>query len=315
MNKLKSIFALLLSLALIFVVVGCTPGDEEENTEQTSDEIRTEVSMQYQTSEVAETSVAEVEVLGIEEGDSAGDPATILELSIKNTSGGILEVDPSIFYIEDMTTDDNYIWDIFTTSAPFISDLHLMPGAVVTSKIGFGVAPEDAQQLLITENFDYFGDEIVGIDLTGDPASEALTPELTEMDGQIATPSSIGEACEVVPGEINVTVDSWENVEAIADFTPELNGYTQIKVDYTFENILGEEVTPFITLAVLDSSTGWIVEQGTMPILDDELWIYDIPASGTLNGFMCYEVTPDSNYSVLMKESLDDEYSYLVPLN
>jgi hypothetical protein len=114
---------------------------------------------------------------------------------------------------------------------------------------------------------------------------------------------------------MKVTVDSWENVESSADYAPELDGYTQIKVDYTFENLTSEEVTPFLSLAVLDESTGWIVEQGTMPIMDDELWIYDVPASGTLNGFMCYEVTPDSDYSVLMKDSLEDGYSYIVPLD
>jgi uncharacterized lipoprotein YehR (DUF1307 family) len=317
MKIFKRLIVVLLTITLIFVFVACTPAEEEstETTEESTEAITTEITMQYLTSEVAETSMAEIEVVGIEEGDSAGEAATVLELSIKNTSGDILAVDPSVFYIEDTSTEDNITWDLFTTSAPFISDLNLMPGAVVTSKIGFAVAPEDAQQLLIIDSFDFFGSDYVGIDLTGEPATDPLTAELTDMDGQIASPSGIGEACEVIPGEMKVTVDSWENVESSADYAPELDGYTQIKVDYTFENLTSEEVTPFLSLAVLDESTGWIVEQGTMPIMDDELWIYDLPASGTLNGFMCYEVTPDSDYSVLMKDSLEDGYSYIVPLD
>jgi hypothetical protein len=291
-----------------------TPAAESTESAEESEASETE-PLGNATNDVLSTGYADIQVISINRDN---EKTTVVEIAIKNTTTEVLEVKPGCLFIENPEKaegEKDFMWDIQTTQAPFLSEVRLAPGGMMVGEIGFKATPDQAEVLLINKNFDFFEkEERDRIVLAGEPSALAVTaePDLSVFD--TATQSAVGSVIAAIPDEEEITVTSWEIIE---DSTkkPPMPGFCNIKVSYNFNNLKDAEMKGTdIKFAVLDKATGMLLQQGAFPLLDDELWIFEVEAKKNMDGFACYEVTKDGQYAVVINLPFKEDYT-VVPLS
>lgn len=284
---------------------------ETEKAEEEVVETEEVVDFGQSAGEVVHLDMADIQVLNI---DSSGEEM-ILTMAIKNIGAEVLEVKPSLFYIENVNKTeeepDDYDWSLFPTENEFLSDIRLVPGGMMIGIIGFESTPDVSNTLLISKTMDSWDGEFVRVDLTTEVS--ALTLEATP-DASILETSTHGVGESFIPVEevAEVTVVSGEFVD---ETKLTMDGQVNVRVDYSIKNV-GDTVVNcgFLEFGVFDYSTGIIRKQGTYPVLDDEMWIYSVEEGQTADFFMCYQVNEGAKCAVIFNDPWEDDYS-MVPIN
>lgn len=307
---MKKVLFSFLSVLLIFLFTGCGENVSNEAVAQTT----SVTTSNDNTADIIGNGDVDIQILSVS-SDSASH--VNVDIAIKNISNKIVSVSPDLFCLK-LSNNETANWSISHTSYPFTAQPKLLPGAIIKGTLSFDAIPTFATTLMVKKDMDIYSNDYILIDISLDEeitSDLALEPEIDYSIIEGATSASINDKVSLLDSDCTVSVSDFSIIEN-SEVVPPIGSNKNLRVDYSFNSNSSDAIIgAFLDIYVLDDKSGVMVRQGITQLFDDELWVFTLGGNGEtdVDGYMCYEVSSNNDYSVIINSSATD--LTVIPLN
>ncbi len=300
---MKKVLFSFLSVLILFSFTGCSENVSNETVAQTT----SVTTSNDNTADIINNGDVSIQILSVS-SDSASH--VNVDIAIKNISDKIVSASPDLFCLK-LSNNETANWSISHTSYPFTAQPKLLPGAVIRGTLSFDAIPTFATSLMVKKGMDIYSNDYVLMDISlDDQATSELALE-SEIDYSIieaATSASISDKVLFSDYDCTVSVSDFSIIEN-SEVVPPIDSNKNLRVDYSFNSNSADAVVgAFLDIYVLDNKSGIMVRQGITQLFDDELWVFTLGGNGEtdVDGYICYEVSNNNDYSVIINSSTSD---------